>query len=338
MENFDGLPADLLDQYMAGVDTSDEEGDAPEDVESPEEDTEDTLPEAGSEEETEDTDEQEDEGDLDEEDEGEEGDEDEDEDDDSFLPEFDRKKFLQKHPELEPAYKHFQAAFTRKMQEVSVVQKQAEALQQDHEEFAQMLQSDEGCEEFLVQLALRRPEVFDSAFDKITTLNDDESEKKSYLLEQENKKLKAEREKQGKQSQQQVLQQRIQEVVSVADETAAGLGLTGAEVEVAHRFVAQKIQEARIATGNPDIPNEVVKAAVKEAASHLNQVKKQIQEKVERETRGKKLEAAKKAARTAKRGPAPKGRVPMVRAPVPQQQANQSPDAAIAARISQLLG
>lgn len=296
-------------------DDTDLDSDSPDELEEDTDDGDD-QPELRSETDEEDTDEDED-GDLesaaDEEDEDEdldpaesEEDEEDTEDDESFLPEFDRKKFLTEHPELEPAYKHFQAAFTKRTQELAAQTRQAEAVQTQYRTFAQQLSTDEGLGDFLLNIALARPEVFDGVYDRALTLNEDETEKKAYLQERELKTLKSQREREVQDRQMTQLQQRAEELTELTHNTAKRLGLeSDEEINLAEELVAKRIYELQDEDQDID-PKEVV-AIVKRVAQRLNANREKVKASTKKELRKKSLEAAKRTARDAKRPSPPKG-------------------------------
>lgn len=347
------IPDTLLDDVFGGEDTMDAEVALEDVAESPEELDEDTLDLDGldSDEGSEDTDEQESESVLDGEDEGDEDaeeespeeqdesateDTDEDEEE-SFLPEFDRKKFLAEHPELEPAYKHFQAAFTKAQQAVRAREREVEEVATDYEQFAATLKDDAGCQDFLIQLALRRPEVFQSAVDQVLTLNDDEGERESYLLKKENEQLKGDQKKQRERQEREQVEARINEIVSVANTEAEKLGLSEKATAIAHERVANAIRRERERTGKADVPNERVKEIVADLAEAIEAARKEARESATREQEQRRLAAAKAKAREQKR-PVPKAGGSARKAKPPTKgEESKDPREKLSSRLDELL-
>jgi hypothetical protein len=303
------LPEDLIDRHFGvdsgvtdtGFDEDEESAASPEGEGSPDDtEDEDTL-ETDSEDEGDDTD-SEDDGDDDLDDDGEDEEESPDEDTDA-LPEFDRDKFLKKHPELEPAYKHMQAHFTKKNMEAARVKKEAESYKQEYESFANKLADDNGMSEFLVQVALHRPEIFDKAYEEAVSLNDDEDKKSTYLKDRELSEREQKLQRQEEDRLRQAQEARIMEVVDLTRSVAKKYSLTGPEIEVAEQFVANRIHENR-AAGNADISDKEVREAVKLAADRLQANRDKVRKETERTMKREGLSKAKKKATQSKR-PAP---------------------------------
>jgi len=240
----------------------------------------------------------------------------EDTEEESFLPEFDRVKFLKDHPELEKPYKHFQSAFTKKMMELSSQRKQMESkaeeiqtMEQQYNDFMEQLKGDESFEEFVVQAALHRPEVMEKAYERALSLSEDEGEKKKFLHERELKEREERIKKEESKRSQQAQQARVQEVVGLTERAAKRLGLDGkGDLEVAEQFVANKILQNRQSNGGkPDISNEEVVMAVKRAAKALSVEKAKARKAAEQSLRKKGLESAKKRAKQKKRPAPPSG-------------------------------
>jgi len=240
------------------------------------------------------------------------GDEDDgkDTDSESFLPEFDRKKFLEEHPELEAPYKHFQAAFTRKMQELGSQRQEVETVKSEYDSFINELRTDEGAEKLLVQVALQRPEVMEKAYERMMRLNEDEGEKESYLREQELEKREKRLSKQEQAERVKQQQARVEEVVGLTERTAGKLGLSGRELEIAERFVTKAIYENRAKTGKPEISDREVVLAVKDAADVVKSERKRMRGEIERQVREESKKSARKKARSSKRPKPPKSRTP----------------------------
>jgi hypothetical protein len=232
-----------------------------------------------------------------------------------FLPEFDRVKFLKDHPELEPAYKHFQSAFTKKMQEVSAQRKEMEAqvaevetMKSHYSEFMDRLKGDETFEDFVVQAAIHRPEVMERAYERAMSLSEDEGEKKKYLREKEIEEREAKLSKDEQRKQAEAHRARVGEVVDLTQRAAKRLGLQGqGELEVAEQYVANKILQKRQATGKPDISNEEVVMEVKRAAKALKAERAKAEKAAEQRLRQKGLRDAQKRAKERKRPAPPKG-------------------------------
>jgi hypothetical protein len=308
LEKFE-LPEEVLDKHL--TDTSDEEEvEAPtldEEDESPELEEEDTDEESPSDE-SEDTDEDEsgdadpDSTEDDEEKDADEEDSDEDSDEDSFLPKFDRKK-IEADPELNKAYKHMQAAFTKAQQEARTVQREAEMMKADFEAFIQDISTDQGAEEFLVKVALSRPEVFRAAAERADELSDDPSELKKFERDVELKRREQEIKRREQAQRLEEQERRVTEIESMVDRTGKKLGMDAAELKIAHEYVANTIFKIR-AAGGKDISAEEIIKAVNRAASDLSVNKRRVREEAERAAEVKAKQLAKEKARKAKR-PAP---------------------------------
>lgn len=336
IESQDLLPDEVLARHF-GLDTSDTEAESPEPAaedDSPEADVEDTPEDpfgddddvdddedtpSGPEAEDEDTDED-DAGGSEPEDEEEDADDDGEEDPDDedgdekeepdegedFLPKFDRKeieKLAEKHPELKKAYRHMRAAFTRKMQEMSQYRERAEraeVLEREVREFQARLQDDEGAEEFLTQVALARPEVFEKAYERAVRLTENEDERKLFVREQQ---VRA-KERQAKLKEEQVMAERLQARAREINDTLASLaeraGLDEKGMELAERFVVEKIHANRMEKGMADVTDEEIRDAVRQARRYVGAPRPKAVPKKAR------LKAArpKAKARTGKR-PAP---------------------------------
>lgn len=221
--------------------------------------------------------------------------EDEDQDDEP-LPKFDRKK-IEKDPNLKAAYKHMQAAFTKKMQAASEVKNQAAEMVAEaqgvldrHKEFVSMLADPKGAEEFLVKVAVNRPEVFQAAFDRASKLLEDPEEMKRFSKETEiaerEKKIKAKEAEDAKRS-----AERAKQVLRETTESvAAKVGLKSeADLKLAHRFVRARLQENLDLTGKSSITREEIVEVVKEAAetiqSKVNRARKEVVKDVQKKAR-----------------------------------------------------
>lgn len=237
-------------------------------------------------------------------------------DEDSFLPKFDRAKFLKKHPELETPYKHMQAAFTRKQMEARRAIDQANVKAQEAEQavaaqrrFLDQLKDNDFFEDFLVQAALARPEVVEKAVEKVMALNEDEGKKKGFLRE---KDLEAREKKQREKEEREALQAhqaRVQEVVGLTRRLAGKLGMeSAADLEVAEQYVANKILSNKAANnGVPKITNEEIAMAVRQAHRAITRAREDARKGAGSAARKRNLDAAKARAKAPKRPPAPKG-------------------------------
>lgn len=288
------------------------EGD--EDSEDEEDDTEEE--DAGDETDEDEDEEEDDEDDDDDSDEDEESEDDEDEE--SFLPPFDRKKFLEEHPELEAPYKHFQAAFTRKTQELATARGETEALRSQLTDFVQTLATDEGASEFLERVALTRPEVFQQVVERWEeSLADDdvrESRVKEIKLKDREKELT--RKEQLEAAKQQQL--RVEEVVNLTETAAEEAGLTDEDsVAIAKKYVLAQIHENKARTGKAEVSDAEVVAAVKAAAKHVRTLAKKAEKTTQEKNR---VEKNKKAKEKLKKAATPqpaksKAKKPLARKP-----------------------
>jgi len=318
------LPDEEIDKLFA--DTDDEGPELADDPDEPD-DTDDDESDDADTDEDESGDEEPDEPDDEEEDEEEDEDEsdtdepDDDESDDEVLPKFDRKK-IEKDPDLKAAYKHMQAAFTKKMQEAAELRGNASELIQEaegvltrHQEFLKVLASEEGAEDFLVNVAVNRPEVFQKAHDRAAELLEDPDKLKRFSREKEiEKREKALADKEAKE--QVEAKERQKNVLRDTTETMAKkVGLKGeGDLKVAHRFVRARIQENLDLTGKASITREEIVEAVKEAAELLSRREKKGRKEVVKDVVAAKKQSAKKrrrpgAPRSSSRPAGKKGRL-----------------------------
>jgi hypothetical protein len=250
------------------------------------------------------------------EDEDEDGDEGSDEE--TFLSDFNREKFLKKYadnPDVMKAYKSFNADYTKAKQALQSERKewegkvqQADTLTEQYQSFAGKLADDEGMRDFLLQVALHRPEVFDGAYEQALSLNEDEGQKSAYLKEQQIKEREAKLEREENQRAQQSQQQHIQRIESLTHRAAEKLGLSGVEVEIAEQFVANAIYEYRRQNPGKGLPDDAtVVGAVKAAASKLGVDKAKLRKEAERKARLEAKSNAQRRARDSKRPAPPRG-------------------------------
>jgi len=326
LEADDVLPDEVLARHF-GLDTGTEEDPEPaaEPVE-PAFDSEDTLDDEALEDEDADT-EADEAGDYepdnelgDEDDEGEDDEEDEeiedrpsdepDPDNDFLPPDFDRKE-IEKHPELKKAYKHMQAAFTRARQRdaeaAREAQRRLEVLQAQVQSFQAQLADDAGAEEFLVKVALARPEVFERAYEHALKLAEDEGARNLFTREQRLKAAERAAEAERLAMQQERIARRAQEVTALLTKLGNEAGFEGPEdFELAERFVVERIQQNRLATGTADISDEEVKAAVAEVQRLLKRKSKKVERKVATRLARERDEQVKAKVRNARRPAPPK--------------------------------
>lgn len=314
LDTDDVLPDEVLSRHL-GLDTGAEEDPEPAaEAEEPAEDDFEDTPDEGPEEDDADTDADE-AGDYEPDDEGEEdGGEEEDDDPaesdeelEDFLPEFDRKE-IEKDPELKKAYKHMQAAFTRARQRDAEAaresQRQLEILQREVESFKAQLQDDAGAEEFLVQVALARPEVFERAYEQAVRLAEDEGARDLFTREQRVKAAERAAEQERLAMAQDRARARAAEIVALVGEYGADAGLEGEDFELAERFVVEKINQNRLRTGVADLTNEEIKAAVQDAQRLLKRQSKKVERKVSKKLAKERDEAVRAKVRNSRR-PAP---------------------------------
>jgi len=224
---------------------------------------------------------------------------------------------IEANPSLKRAYKSMVSDYTQKTQEVAALRKESEAVKmeaesfkEDYNKFGEMLQSDEGMEKFLVDIALARSEVFDRAMEKAAELSENEGQKNTYLrekeLEEREQKLRQEEDKRSKLS----AQQRIEQIVSLTKDLATKSGMTGAEIRTAEQYVANRILENRL-IGKGDVTDEDVQRAVADAAKDVEETRAAVRRRVEQELRKKNLSAQQKKARDAKRPAPPRAGAPL---------------------------
>lgn len=329
----DLLPPEILDKHLG--DTEEEVTPSPAvESEEPEDEAEETLDEEESDAEDEETDDEdaggeepddaEDEEES--EDEDDESDDDEEEEDDedseSFLPKFDRKK-IEQDPELSKAYKHMQAAFTKKMMEASDSVRQAEEVLEEVKQFEATLADPKGAEEFLLNVALNRPEVFQNAYERAVALLEDDEEKDSYLKEQQLKVREKELERQEREAQARAQEARVEQIETSTRRLAAKMGLDTEDVEIAEQFVANRILENRARTGKADVSDDEIREAVSAAKKFVERKAQKVQSVTKRQLLKEREEQVKAKAKLAKRPRAPKaGKSP---APRPKREEITAP-------------
>jgi hypothetical protein len=301
------LPDEILDKHLADTGVEEEvevDPDLDDELESPEAEEEDTDEESPSDEEEET--EEEESGDSDPDDEADKEEEEEEEEDssESFLPKFDRKK-IEADPELNKAYKHMQAQFTKRVQEASAARREADEMKADFESFLADISSEEGAEDFLVKIALSRPEVFKKAYERAEDLTEDPDELKKFERGQDLKRREQELERRERTRKMEEQERRVAEIESVVDKAAGRLGMDDAETKIAHEYVANAIFRIR-AAGGKDISSEEILKAVKRAASDLSVQKRKVREATEREVKLTEKQRAKEKARKLRRTAPPR--------------------------------
>jgi hypothetical protein len=313
-DNDFSFPDDLLDKHFADTDeTEHPEPDAAD--ETPEDETEETSEEEPSDE-TEETDD-EDAGDEPA-DEGEDEDEEDSEDTSDEEPEehaaenpfFDRKeldaiKDEEARAVAVKAYKAMQAAFTKKTQETAAVRREAEAVQQEFDDFLGEISTEEGARDFVVRFALARPEAFEEARERLDELTDNETEKRTYLREQEVRAREKEIQRRDRAQETESRDRRVQEVESMTTRLSRQAGMDQNQIAIAEQYVANKILLNR-AQGRSDITDAEVAEAVQMAAQHLGREKVRMKKSAEREVRQRQADAVKRKATAPKRPAAPR--------------------------------
>lgn len=220
------------------------------------------------------------------------------------LPYFDRKS-IEGKPELELAYKHMQAAFTRATQEVRTKERETQMMQEEMETFMAEIGSDEGATEFLVKMALHRPKVFEEAFEQAVKLTENPSEKKLFEREQQLRNREREIERENKRREASEQQQRRQAVYDELNAAMKQHGLTEADSDIAQQYVANVILEKK-ARGDNSISPKEIHGAVERAAKFLSARNESVKQEIERRVRAEQQQAMKKKAQDAKRPAAPK--------------------------------
>lgn len=248
---------------------------------------------------------------------------------DSFIPEFNREKFLKKYkdnPDVIAAYKSFQKDYTKAKQQLSAEREEwqgrlqkAEQQQTQYNEFASKLRDDDGMRDFLVNVALHRSKVFQDAFDEAVSLNEDEGKRDAYLKDKKLREREEKLEREEKQREVQRQQARITEIESLTHRAAARLGLSSdAQVEVAEQYVANAIYAAR-AEGK-EIDNVQVVEAVKAAAKRLGVSAEKAKKEAEAAERKRRQADARGKAKDARRPQPPRGgRSPATKEPEKKQ-------------------
>lgn len=251
----------------------------------------------------------------------------------TFLPEFDRVKFLKDNPELEAPYKHMQSAFSKKMAELSTTAKQSEkvkaeadAMREQYLEFQETLKDPESFEEFLVEVSLNRPEVMEKAYERALTLNEDEGKKKEYEKEKEISQREKRLQQKEKREQQEQRQQRTTEIIDLTQRVATKLGLDGeSDLEVAEQYVANQILQNVANGGKRDLSNQELVTAVRRAAKVLEREKQRVRKNTKAEQKRDTLKAAKERASQPKRPAAPRSGSP-TRQPPKQERRVKKPE------------
>lgn len=258
--------------------------------------------------------------------------EDEEEDEEVF---FDRKEFetslkdlKAEQPEmakqLEAAYKQMQGAFTKKTQEVAERSKEVEkqetqvrAAQDELREFAETLATDEGTVDFLLRVAVNKPEVFQKVAERFENIQMDEDEAEAFKRETDLKDRERKLSKKEKQAQMEARQARAAEVIELTVNAAKDAGITDrAALALVEEQIAAKIKANAAETGEADISEDEVIAAVAKVAKALKVREAKAQKATQRARRVEDQKAAKKAAKKAKRPKPPasqsavKGRKP----------------------------
>lgn len=265
----------------------------------------------------------------------------------SFLPEFDRVKFLEEHPELEAPYKHMQSAFSKKMAELSGVREEAETakaenglMREKFTEFQEMLKDDDSFQEFLVEVTLNRPEVMERAYERALALSEDEGKKAEYEREKELSEREKRLEKQEKQEKQAKLQKRTGEIIDLTQRVANKLGLTGeGDLEVAEQFVANKILQNVANGGDRDLSNQELVVAVRRAATALEREKAKVRKSTKAKDKKERLKAAQDRVKNGNRRPAaPKPGSPTRQPKRPERKVKKPTQDALGSFIDDELG
>lgn len=229
---------------------------------------------------------------------------DEDEDD-SFLPDFDRKK-IEENPELNAAYKHMRAKWTQAQQDLRHAQREFEVKSSELDEFAEQLGTPEGAKDFLVTVALNRPEVFEQAYQAAVSLTSDEDQRQSWEREQDVKRRERQIQRQEAVAQQEKAMEQIRQVTESTHSVAEGLGLTSpAEIELAEQAVANVITANR--RNDPTfLPGDAdIKKAVERVASSIEATKERTRKELEAKYAKERKKKVKKKAKSAKRSTPP---------------------------------
>jgi hypothetical protein len=264
----------------------------------------------------------------------------------SFLPEFDRVKFLKENPELEAPYKHMQAAFTRKTKELAAIRQEAqkdkaeaEAMQQQYDAFQEMLKDPESFRDFLVEVSLNRPEVMEQAYEEALALNEDEGRKEKYQREKDLQKREKALKKKEEQEALARRQQRTGEIIDLTKRVASKLGLTGeGDLQVAEQFVANKILSNVANGGERDLSNEELVVAVRRASKALEQQKSRVRRSAKAEQKRESLKAAQDRVKQPRRPSAPKPGSPTRSPKLPERKVKAPQQDPLGSFIDEQLG
>jgi hypothetical protein len=229
------------------------------------------------------------------------------------------KETLKKHqkridadPSLKAVYKSMQADYTRKMQEVQTTGREYERAYGELQQFEDTLKDvaeGGGRELFLVKAALDNPEAFQRAFDQAAELLEDPEARKKYEREREVDEREKRVAQQEGEKQQEVLKQRVQQIHALSERVAEKLGIGDEEgLDIAKRFVAERIRYNREQTGQAQISDAEVREAVNDAAKRILGVRQRAEKEAERKLRLQRQKDAKASALNSKKRAAPRSR------------------------------
>lgn len=231
---------------------------------------------------------------------------DDEEEEESFLPEFDRKE-IEKDPQLKAAYEHMRAKWTQAQQELRASQRSYDEARAQFDSFAEQLRSEEGAEEFLVEVALRRPELFEQAHDRALELTGDEKERQRWQQGRELKRREQELNRREQQRMVEAMRQEAQVIQEKAHSFAEEAGISApAEVALVEEAVANVILSKRRGDPEAEITDDDIRGAVKRVATAVDASKERARKEAAREYQKKRKKAVKKKAKTSKRSRPPK--------------------------------
>jgi len=311
------VPPEVLDRHWSGGDSDTgsvaiSEPDPDElDEDSPDDDLEDTLDEDPDDDaDTEDDEELEGDDPVEDGDEeSEEDDSDEEEEETEDVLESDRiskeeRERIEADPALKKIHRQMQAAFTRKTQELATSRREVEQAQAEYEQFAATLQTDEGAEEFLIRLAVARPDLIERVYERSVEINDDDDAKQTFLREQDLKAREQEVERLRRQRETDLRMVRAQEITADTRRIARAAKLTDPEdIELVERAVATKIRENRTQDPNAYISEAEIKAEVEDIARTIRAKEERVRKAEQAKRLVSQKERVKEQARNSRRTP-----------------------------------
>jgi hypothetical protein len=185
------------------------------------------------------------------------------------------------------------ADYTRKTQELA-------AMRREVEDFTKALETDEGAGDFLLRVALNRPDLFEKVYEKSLELTDDESAMETFKRQQELQEQERELARFREEREADARKRRGEEIAQIASRFIKENKLTDPEDErIVFQAVENRLMHQR---------GEVTEADIREEISQVAQVIRAKEERLRKEMQRARL--AEDAARTRKRAQNAKGTPP----------------------------